>query len=93
METIKQRGEKLYREGQAIVDRMPGLNPIDDYDPGWKSYPKRMFVWGLLNTIFLENGGEAPMAKLNAPHLANTLGWYGQAQEFEASADWGDYWE
>jgi hypothetical protein len=95
-ELQRRRGDKLYREGQAIVARLPRLNPLDD-EGIWESkisdYPKRMFIWGLLNLIFVENGEENPLVKVNSPPLESTIDWYKRAIDFEASAAWDEFWE
>jgi hypothetical protein len=74
-EVQKRRGDKLYQEGQAIVARLPKLNPLDDKGI-WESkishYPKRMLIWGLLNMIFVENDEETD-GEVNSPPLESVI--------------------
>jgi hypothetical protein len=84
--------DSLFRSGRMISKKLQ-INPWDDevvvQKAMYHGMPKKMFIWALLNLIFIENDEVDPRIKINNSAITpKIVKWYQRASEFEASPEW-----
>lgn len=84
--------DALYKSGLK-VSRIMQIYPWEDKvvveKACYHGCEKKMFVWALLNLIFIGNDEEDPRVNVdNTAITPDVVKWYGRASEFEESLAW-----